>query len=227
MSQLPIRQLRLRPFSNTDLQIITGTRGEIYFDTTTGTLRIYNGIAGGEGLLKDDLSNIKAVLNKSVNFGTGAVTAAQFIGTINGNTVGTHTGAVVGNVTGNTTGTHTGAVVGNVTGNTTGTHTGAVVGNASTATTLQTTRSINGVSFDGSTNITVTAAAGTLTGAAINASVTASSLTSVGTLTSLAVTNDITANANVVINQTPQLPTHATNKRYTDSRAIAFSVALS
>jgi len=211
MSQLPIRQLRLRPFSNTDLQIITGTRGEIYFDTTTGTLRIYNGIAGGEGLLKDDLSNIKAVLNKSVNFGTGAVTAAQFIGTINGNTVGTHTGAVVGNVTGNTTGTHT----------------GAVVGNASTATTLQTTRSINGVSFDGSTNITVTAAAGTLTGAVINASVTSSSLTSVGTLTSLAVTNDITANANVVINQTPQLPTHATNKRYTDSRAIAFSVALS
>ena len=113
-----------------------------------------------------------------------------------------------------------------MTGDTAGTHTGAVVGNASTATVLQTARLINGVSFNGSTNITVTASAGTLTGSTINSSVTSSSLTSVGTLNSLAVTNDITANANVVINQTPQLPTHATNKRYTDSRAIAFSVAL-
>ena len=211
MSQLPIRQLRLRPFSNTDLQTITGNRGEVYFDATTGTLRIYNSIAGGEGLLKDDLSNIKAVLDRSVNFGTGAVTAAQFIGTVNGNTTGTHTGAVVGNLTGNTTGTHT----------------GAVVGNAATATILQTARTINGVSFNGSTNITVTASAGTLTGSTINPTVVSSNLTSVGTLNSLTVANDITANANVVIDQTPQLPTHATNKRYTDSRAIAFSVALS
>ena len=105
--------------------------------------------------------------------------------------------------------------------------TGTITGNATTATVLQTARSINGVNFNGSTNITVPAAAGTLTGATINSSVTSSSLTTVGTLTSLTVTNDITASANVVINQTPQLPTHATNKRYTDSRAIAFSVALS
>jgi hypothetical protein len=118
-------------------------------------------------------------------------------------------------------------VSGTVTGNTQGTHNGAVVGNATTATTLQTARLINGVSFNGGQNITVPAAAGTLTGSAINSSVTSSSLTSVGTLNSLAVTNDITAGANVVITQTPQLPTHATNKRYTDSRAIAFSVALS
>ena len=104
--------------------------------------------------------------------------------------------------------------------------TGTITGIATTATVLQTARSINGVNFNGSTNITVPAAAGTLTGATINSSVTSSSLTTVGTLTSLTVTNDITASANVVINQTPQLPTHATNKRYTDSRAIAFSVAL-
>jgi hypothetical protein len=118
-------------------------------------------------------------------------------------------------------------VSGAVIGNTQGTHTGEVVGNAATATTLQTARSINGVSFDGSQNITVPSAAGTLTGPNLSATVIQSNLTSVGTLTSLTVTNNITANANVVINQTPQLPTHATNKRYTDSRAIAFSVALS
>ena len=118
-------------------------------------------------------------------------------------------------------------VSGSVIGNTQGTHTGAVVGNATTATTLQTARSINGVSFNGSQNITVPSAAGTLTGSALSATVIQSSLTSVGTLNNLTVTNDITANANVVINQTPQLPTHAANKRYTDSRAIAFSVALS
>lgn len=118
-------------------------------------------------------------------------------------------------------------VSGSVTGNTVGTHTGAVVGNATTATQLQTARSINGVSFNGSQNITVPAAAGTLSGPALSATVVQSNLTSVGTLTALTVTNNITANANVVITQTPQLPTHATNKRYTDSRAIAFSVALS
>jgi hypothetical protein len=113
-------------------------------------------------------------------------------------------------------GTITGDLVGDVTGNVTG-----------TASSLQTGRLINGVSFDGSQNITVPAAAGTLTGPNLSATVIQSNLTSVGTLTSLTVTNNITANANVVINQTPQLPTHATNKRYTDSRAIAFSVALS
>jgi hypothetical protein len=113
-------------------------------------------------------------------------------------------------------GTITGTLVGNVTGNVTG-----------TASSLQTGRLINGVSFNGSQNITVPAAAGTLSGPTLSATVTQSNLTSVGTLTALTVTNNITANANVVINQTPQLPTHATNKRYTDSRAIAFSVALS
>jgi len=113
-------------------------------------------------------------------------------------------------------GTITGDLVGDVTGNVTG-----------TASSLQTGRLINGVSFNGSQNITVPAAAGTLTGTNLSATVIQSNLTSVGTLTSLTVTNNITANANVVINQTPQLPTHATNKRYTDSRAIAFSVALS
>jgi hypothetical protein len=163
-----------------------------------------------------------------VTWGVAAVDSPNFtdisvsgnvIGNVIGNVTGQHTGNVIGNVTGN--------VTGNVIGNVTGDLTGNVTGNASTATLLQTGRNINGVSFNGSANITVPAAANTLTGSTINPSVTSSSLTSVGTLNNLTVTNDITANANVVINQTPQLPTHAANKRYTDSRAIAFSVALS
>ena len=126
-------------------------------------------------------------------------------------------------------GTITGTLVGNVTGNTAGTHTGAVVGNATTATTLRTARLINGVSFNGSANITIpaTASAEALTGSTINSTVTSSSLTSVGTLNSLTVTNNITANANVVVAQAPSATTHATNKQYVDARSAAMAVALS
>ena len=53
-----------------------------------------------------------------------------------------------------------------------------------------------------------------------------SSITTVGTLTDLTVAGNITANSNVVVNLTPTSSTHATNKRYVDSRAIAMSIAL-
>jgi len=88
---------------------------------------------------------------------------------------------------------------------------------------------INGVSFNGSANITIpaTASAEALTGSTINSTVTSSSLTSVGTLNSLTVTNNITANANVVVAQAPSATTHATNKQYVDARSAAMAVALS
>ena len=74
MSTPQLRQIRLRPFVSTDLNILTGNRGDIYFDATVNTLRLYNGVTGGQALLKDDLSNIKSTaLNKSVNFGTGSI----------------------------------------------------------------------------------------------------------------------------------------------------------
>jgi hypothetical protein len=138
-------------------------------------------------------------------------------GTITGNLSGNVTGNATGNVTGNLTGNVTGNMVGNVTGNLTGN----LIGSAASAAQLTNSRNINGVPFNGTINITVPAAASTLIGTELNASVITSSLTSVGTLNNLTVAN------NVTINATPQLPTHATNKRYTDSRAIAFSVALS
>lgn len=134
-------------------------------------------------------------------------------GTINGN--------LNGNVTGNVTGNLTGNVTGNVVGNVTGNLTGNFIGSVASAAQLTNSRNINGVPFNGTNNITVPAAASTLIGSQLNSSVITSSLTSVGTLNNLTVSN------NVIINATPQLPTHATNKRYTDSRAIAFSVALS
>jgi hypothetical protein len=53
-----------------------------------------------------------------------------------------------------------------------------------------------------------------------------SNITTVGTLTNLTVSGTITANSNVAIATAPTSNTHATNKRYVDSRAIAMSIAL-
>ena len=128
----------------------------------------------------------------------------------------TFTGITAGTVAATTI---TGALTGNVTGN--------VTGNSTTATRLATARTINGTNFDGSANITVTAAAGTLTGTTLNSTVANSNLTSVGTLTDLEVTGDITADSNVVVAAAPTNITHATNKKYVDTRSIAMSIAMS
>jgi hypothetical protein len=115
----------------------------------------------------------------------------------------------------------------------TGNITGTLIGNADTATlattanALTTARTINGTAFDGTNNITVSADAGTLTNTTLNNTVVNSSLTSVGTLTDLEVAGDITADTNIVIATTPTLTTHATNKKYVDTRSIAMSIAMS
>ena len=59
MSQLPIRSLRLRSYATTDLDRLTGERGEIFYDSQTRTLKIYNG-AGvtATSLAKNDLTNV-------------------------------------------------------------------------------------------------------------------------------------------------------------------------
>jgi hypothetical protein len=108
-----------------------------------------------------------------------------------------------------------------------GTVVGNVVGNSSTASTLATARTINGVGFNGGSNITVPANASTLTGTAINTTVVDSNLSTVGVLTELEVSGDITADANVVVATKPTAVTHATNKKYVDTRAIAMSIAMS
>ena len=82
MAQIPVSDaVRIIPRDTDFLDRRSGNLGEIFFDNTIGTLRLYNGPIGGITLLKDDLSNISAAaLNKNVNFGTGTVTATQFIG---------------------------------------------------------------------------------------------------------------------------------------------------
>ena len=54
-----------------------------------------------------------------------------------------------------------------------------------------------------------------------------SNLTSVGTLTSLNVTGDIQTDSNIVLNKSPTVNTHTTNKKYVDARSVAMSIALS
>ena len=82
MAKIPVLDaIRIIPREADFLDRRSGNRGEIYIDSDIGTLRLYNGEVGGTNLLKDDLSNISsAALNKNVNFGTGTVTATQFIG---------------------------------------------------------------------------------------------------------------------------------------------------
>ena len=158
---------------------------------------------------------------------TGSITSPSFVGNVTGNTTGTHTGSVVGNVTGNTTGIHAGSVIGSVTGN------------ASTATRLATATTINGVSFNGTADIIVTADSNTLSGTTLKSTVVNSSLTTVGTLNNLTVTGQVTVNnaitatgdistsSNVIITTAPTASTHATNKKYVDTKSIAMSIALS
>jgi hypothetical protein len=43
MSQLPDRSVRLRSFATTDLDRLTGERGEVFYDRELRTLKIYNG----------------------------------------------------------------------------------------------------------------------------------------------------------------------------------------
>ena len=79
---LPVRSIRLQKFSSTQLDRMSYEDGEVIFDATIQCLRLMDGNnPGGVKILRSDLANIDSTaLNKSVNFGTGVVTASQFIG---------------------------------------------------------------------------------------------------------------------------------------------------
>jgi len=81
------------------------------------------------------------------------------------------------------------------------------------------TGTVNGITKDmiGLTNVEDTA---------ISTWAGSSNITTVGTLTDLTVSGAVTANSNISIATAPTSNTHATNKRYVDSRAIAMSIAL-
>lgn len=220
MSTNNFNSIRLLPnYDNTTLNRKVASKGEVFFDPQTVSIRVFDGlVSGGHLLLRADLSNLTTTIpstvlggnipnsklqNSSISLGTTTVGLGATVNTIAGLTsvsstdfVGTLTGNVTGNLTGNvtgdTTGTHVGPVVGAVTGNVNGNLTGNVTGNADSATKLATARTINGQLFDGTTDITVAADAQTLTGSYLALNVTGSSLTSVGTLVGLDVSGNVT-----------------------------------
>ena len=220
MSTNNFNSIRLLPnYDNTTLSRKIASKGEVFFDPQTVSIRVFDGlVSGGHLLLRADLSNLSTSIssaslagnipnsklqNSSVTLGTTTVdlgnTAANITGltsvdalTITGDLTGNVTGDLTGNVTGDTTGTHTGAVVGNVTGNVLGNVTGNLTGNADSATKLQTARMINNQLFDGTIDITVPADSQTLTGSYLAINVTDSSLTTVGTLVGLDVAGNVT-----------------------------------
>jgi hypothetical protein len=212
------------PLAPTSLGTLTGTKAWVWTGTTWTVVP----------KVSPTFTNVIA---------TGSITASTFVGNLTGNVSGNVTGTLVGTVSGNTSGVHTGSVTGNVTGNTTGTHTGPVVGNvtgnASTATALAMTKTINGVDFNGTLDITIPVDAGDLEGLTLNSTVVNSSLTSVGTLNNLTVTGQVTVNngitatgdistsSNVIVANAPTASTHATNKKYVDTKSIAMTIALS
>ena len=68
MSKTPIfDNIRLIPRESEFLNRKVGSRGEIFYDRETNTLRLYNGIdAGGISLLRADLSNAEAVIGAAL-----------------------------------------------------------------------------------------------------------------------------------------------------------------
>jgi hypothetical protein len=248
MSQLQERSLRIRPFSDTYLDDLSGLSGEIFYDSTSQSLRLFSGSNPG-GILLATQDYVNSIIGSSNTFSSIAVQGQSTVAadsdsdtltlvanqgiTITTNsstdtiTIGL-TGSVV--IQGGALGTPSSGNLINCTfpilnQNTTGSAASATT--AQSATTLTTARNINGVSFNGSSDITVTAAAGTVTGNTLNSTVVNSNLTSVGSLTDLTVTGDITANSNVIVEQIPTSVNHATNKKYVDARAAAMGVALS
>jgi len=147
-----IRNLRLRGFTSDELDRNANQKHEIYLDFDNKTLRITDGVTrGGFSLLRDDLSNLKSTaLNKSINAGTGTITAAGFTGPLTGN--------VTGNLTGNastvTNGLYSTGSYNNPTW-LTGIAASKITGAVTSANSLSTSRNINGVAFNGSSDISL------------------------------------------------------------------------
>ena len=83
MAQLPIRSLRLRSYATSDLDRLTGDKGEIFYDSQLQTLKVYNGAgATATELAKNDLTNVS-----NPDFLTKA-TAAGFSGGVQAGVAG-------------------------------------------------------------------------------------------------------------------------------------------
>lgn len=121
----------------------SASRGEVFYDPTTVSLRVYDGTTvGGYQILRSDFSNIEGSV-PSTAFGPGSIGNAKLANSkITVGTTDISLGASVTTIAGLVSVTST-------------TFVGALTGNASTATKLSAARNINGVAFDGSADISI------------------------------------------------------------------------
>lgn len=101
MSAKVQRSIRLESKTSAELNRFTANRGEIFYDSSEDTLRIYDGkTLAGFPLLRADLSNIAGGGSGAgdVDFGTKVVKAGSFEGDLTGNVSGNLTGNVTGQV---------------------------------------------------------------------------------------------------------------------------------
>ena len=121
----------------------SASRGEVFYDPTTVSLRVYDGTTvGGYQILRSDFSNIQGSI-PSTAFGNASIGNARLANSkVTVGTTDISLGASVTTIAGLVSVTST-------------TFVGALTGNAATATKLATARNINGVAFDGTTDITV------------------------------------------------------------------------
>lgn len=115
----PVRSLRLSGRIASNLDRITAESGEIFYDTTNKTIRIFTGIGSEHNIAATRLwttgqiTTNNTTLNSSIALKapianpafTGTASASAFSGPLTGNVTGNLTGNVTGNLTGTVTGT--------------------------------------------------------------------------------------------------------------------------
>jgi hypothetical protein len=176
----PERSIRITPLDQDYLNRWNGASGEIFYDKTNDSLRLFNGNSpGGYSLARADLSNVSDELfidrlgSAGLVLSTESYINPSFIVSLDGSKITgvipnvvytTNTAVVTNNMLVNNfirlgnADVALGSTRTTLAGFTSITSTffvGGLTGNASTATRLQTARTINGVPFDGTQNIVI------------------------------------------------------------------------
>lgn len=176
----------------------SASRGEVFYDPSTVSLRVYDGSrVGGYQILRSDFSNIQGSL-PSTAFGNASISNARLVNS--STTIGT---------TAISLGSAATTIAGLVSVTSAG-FTGALTGNASTATKLATARNINGVAFDGTADITTGA------GSLINGAYTVS----LGSNGGLTLPGSLTSAAGLPLNLSASTGSNATLTNASGSKGI-------
>ena len=86
---IPSRSIRLIPKPASELTRFAENSGEIFYDKTSNTLKLFDGRKnGGYALLRADLSNLETTGGTNVNFGEKTLVAQGFQGNLTGNVTG-------------------------------------------------------------------------------------------------------------------------------------------